>query len=275
MEEVEREKLAKFSELGAGMNDDIILKVEGLTHRYGDFIALKDVSLEVGRGCLTALIGPNGAGKTTFYNVISGRFKPSEGRIFFDRREITGMEPYKLSAMGLSRSFQITNIFSDLTVLENVMVPIVLHQGKGFHLWSILENDVELKNEALKVLDMVGLSDVADRPARELAYGDKRLIEVGIVLASQPRLVLLDEPTAGMNPEETEQMIHLIRNLAQKLGTTFFLTEHDMKVVFSIAEYIYVLHQGQLLAKGTPEQIKENIKVREAYLGGTIDSGVA
>ncbi len=252
------------------MEKQIILKVKGVTHKYGDFIALKNINLEVPEGRLTALIGPNGAGKTTFYNVVSGKYKPSEGKVFFNGKDITGMSPHKLSALGLSRSFQITNIFLELSVLENIMVPLAIHQGKCYRLWGLIGRDRKLEQSAMEILNLVGLSNLANKPAKELAYGDKRLIEIAIVLATRPRLVLLDEPTAGMNPLETEQMIKLIQNLSQHLGTTFFLTEHDMKVVFSVAEYIYVLHQGKLLAEGTPEEIKSNKQVKDAYLGGTI-----
>ncbi len=257
------------------MERQIILKVEGVTHKYGDFVALRDINLEVPEGRLTALIGPNGAGKTTFYNVVSGKYKPSSGKVFFNGKNITGTPPHKLSTLGLSRSFQITNIFLELSVLENIMVPLAIHEGKCYKLWSLIARDRQLKKSALEILDLVGLSDFASKPAKELAYGDKRLIEIGIVLASNPKLVLLDEPTAGMNPLETEQMIKLIQRLSKNLGTTFFLTEHDMKVVFSVAEYIYVLHQGQLLAEGTPEEIRTNKQVKEAYLGGAIDSTTA
>ncbi len=250
------------------MNATPILKVENLGHAYGSFKVIDDISLKIMPGELTALIGPNGAGKTTFYNVVSGRFPPTRGRVFFAGREITGQPAHRVVPLGMLRSFQITNIFPELTVRENVLVPLLLHHRRGYAFFRPLARERELHRQADEVLDRVGILAAADRPARELAYGDKRLVEMAIVLARQPQLVLLDEPTAGMNPEETKRMIALIRDLAARFGTTFFLTEHDMKVVFSIASRIFVLHQGVLLATGTPEEIRNNSRVREAYLGG-------
>ncbi len=254
------------------MSLENILTVENLYHRFGDFRVLNGITLKVPRGRLTALIGPNGAGKTTFYNVISGKYVPTKGKVIFDNRDITGMPAYRLAPLGLMRSFQITNIFLKLTVLENILVPLALHYGKAFSCVKSLSKERDLAEKAMAVLDQVGLADRASRVAFELPYGDKRLIEIAIVLAREPKLVLLDEPTAGMNPEETERMIYLIHKLSEELGTTFFLTEHDMNVVFSVAEYIFVLHQGELLAKGTPEEIRKNKAVKEAYLGGALDA---
>jgi branched-chain amino acid transport system ATP-binding protein len=249
-----------------------ILKIEHVAHAYGKFQVINDISLEVPAGELTALIGPNGAGKTTFYNLVSGRFPPTRGRIWFAGEEITGMPAHRLVRRGLLRSFQITNIFPDLTVTENVLVPLLLHCRRGFSFLRPLGRERELYRRAAEVLAQVGLEKQARRPARELAYGDKRLLEIAIVLSREPRLVLLDEPTAGMNREETTRMINLIRELADRFGTTFFLTEHDMNVVFSVAARIFVLHQGGLLAAGTPAEIRADPRVKEAYLGGTFDA---
>ncbi|SHG06688.1 amino acid/amide ABC transporter ATP-binding protein 1, HAAT family [Desulfacinum infernum DSM 9756] len=246
-----------------------ILSVEDVHHSFGKFAALSGVSLQVPEGRLTALIGPNGAGKTTFYNVVSGRYRPSRGKVRFLGRDVTGLPPHRLCALGLARSFQITNIFERLTVLENVQVPLVVKNRGTFCFWRRLHRDGALEKAALEVLAMVGLEDKARWGVHELPYGDKRLVEMAIVLAGRPQMVLLDEPTAGMNPEETDHMIRLIKSLAETSGTTFFITEHDMKVVFSVADYIYVLHQGRLLAEGTPEEIRADRRVREAYLGGT------
>jgi branched-chain amino acid transport system ATP-binding protein len=254
------------------MKDTPILKVQNLYHQFRKFKVLSDVSLEISKGHLTALIGPNGAGKTTFYNIVSGKFAPTKGKIFFDGNEITGMPTYKIAPLGLLRSFQITNIFPNLTVIENVLVPLTLHNKKGFSFWHSLRNEKTLYGKAEEILHKVGLLSGAYRPAYELAYGDKRLIEIAIVLARDPKLVLLDEPTAGMNPEETNRMVQLIKELSDTLGTTFFLTEHDMKVVFSVASYIFVLHQGKLLAQAEPEEIRNNIQVKKAYLGGSLDT---
>ncbi|SFM78508.1 ABC transporter ATP-binding protein [Thermodesulforhabdus norvegica] len=251
---------------------EILLQVNGVSHRYGDFVALQDVNIKIPWGQLTALIGPNGAGKTTFYNVVSGKFRPTSGRIIFKNKDITGYPPHRLFRMGLARSFQITNTFGNLTVLENVMVPIILRNGKGFRIWSSVKKDRYSRDEALGILELVGLEELSRKFVRELSYGDRRLLEIAIVLAGKPDMVLLDEPTAGMTPEETDKTINLIKHLANTTGITFFLTEHDMKVVFSVAEYIYVLHQGRLLAQGKPLEIRENEQVKEAYLGGALDS---
>jgi len=245
-----------------------ILKIENLGHAYGSYLVIRDISLEVAPGELTALIGPNGAGKTTFYNAVSGRFRPTQGKVYFDGKNITGMPAHKLVPKGLLRSFQITNIFPNLSVIENVLVPLALHFHKGFHFLGSLKREKKMYRRAEETLEKVGLLDSAQRTAGELPYGDKRLVEMAIVLARSPKLVMLDEPTAGMNPRETDRMIQLIKELAERFGTTFFLTEHDMKVVFSVASRIFVLHQGVLLAQGDKETIRANPKVRDAYLGG-------
>lgn len=254
------------------MSTQPILEIEKLGHQFGDFVVMREVSLTVEAGSMTALIGPNGAGKTTFYNLISGRYTPTWGSIAFDGRDITGLPAHRLVALGLLRSFQITNIFPHLTVLENVLVPLTLHHHKGFRCWQSMSREQDLKRRAEQILDRVGLTPEAHRPAHELAYGDQRLVEIAIVLAREPKLVLLDEPTAGMNPEETDRMVSLIKELAEQSGTTFFLTEHDMNVVFAVASYLYVLHQGSLLARGTPDEIRGDQQVKEAYLGGSLDS---
>jgi branched-chain amino acid transport system ATP-binding protein len=248
-----------------------LLEVRGVSRHFGAFAALADVSLSVDAGVPTALIGPNGAGKTTFYNVVSGRFPPTRGRVLLDGRDVTGLPAHRLVGMGLARSFQITNVFPSLTVRENVLVPLVLEARRGWRMLRGLTRERDLARRADETLAEVGLLPLADRTAGTLSYGDRRLVEMAIVLARRPRLVLLDEPTAGMNPEETDRMIALVRRLAERLGTTFFVTEHDMRVVFGLARRIFVLHQGSLLAGGTPEEIREDARVREAYLGANVD----
>jgi branched-chain amino acid transport system ATP-binding protein len=249
-----------------------LLEVQDLSHHFGKFQVLSHISLEIPAGVLTALIGPNGAGKTTFYNLVSGRFAPTGGRVVFDGRDITGLPAHRVAPLGLVRSFQITNIFPDLSVLDNVVVPLLLQHRQGWNFWRPLAREKAVYRQAEAQLERVGLANAAHRPARELAYGDKRLVEMAIVLAREPKLVLLDEPTAGMNPEETDRMIRLIKTLADTSGTTFCLTEHDMKVVFAVASQIVVLHQGQLLAWGPPERIRRDIAVKRAYLGGSLDA---
>ncbi len=254
------------------MTESALLRVEGLTRHFGKFAALEDVTLSVEEGKLSALIGPNGAGKTTFYNVVSGRLPPTRGKVHLDGRDVTGLPPHRMVRMGVLRSFQITNLFARLSVIENVLAPLVLHRGSGASWFRRLSARKDLYREAEGILDRVGLLSEAYRQAGTLAYGDKRLVEVAIVLARDPRIILLDEPTAGMNPEETDRMIRLVQELGRTFGTTFFLTEHDMRVVFGAAERIFVLHQGTLLAEGSPGEIRGNRAVREAYLGGSLDA---
>ncbi len=253
-------------------NESIILKVENLTKRFGDFLALSKVSLSVRKKELTALIGPNGAGKTTFYNVISGRYKPSSGHVYFEGKEISGLPPYKIARLGLGRSFQINNLFNNLSVEENFLAALASYHNKGRHLFRSLGKENFIIKRAHALMDLLGLTPHAKQPVSHLAYGEKRLIEIGLAIAHSPRLILLDEPTAGMTPEETDKMIELIKRLSNELDTTFFLTEHDMKVVFSISQRIFVLHQGSLLASGTADEIKNNKAVKEAYLGGSMDA---
>lgn len=243
------------------------LEAAGVHKRFGHFQAVKDVSLTLREGEMTALIGPNGAGKTTFYNMVSGRLRPSEGSIRFRGVDITGWPPHRISRLGISRSFQITNIFNDLSVLENVQVALVSHHGKGLELWRVNEKDRELAERGGEILARLGLSEQAQARAGTLSYGDKRLVELAIVLATEPKLVLLDEPTAGLTPEETHAVVRLIRKLAETGPYTFFLTEHDMDVVFGLAERIFVMHRGELLAAGRPEEIRADANVRGAYLG--------
>jgi branched-chain amino acid transport system ATP-binding protein len=254
------------------MAETPLLEVRTLSKEFGKFRALSDVTLRVERGRLSALIGPNGAGKTTFYNVVSGRYRPTLGKVFFEGKDISRTPTHKLVGRGLLRSFQITNIFPDLTVLENILTPLVVHHGLSFSFIGAIERRKDLVTEAEGILERVGLQSESHRVAHTLAYGDKRLVEIAIVLARRPKLVLLDEPTAGMTPEETDRMVNLIKELAVKSGTTFFVTEHDMKVVFSIAEKIFVLNQGTLLAEGSPEEIRSDDRVKEAYLGGSLDA---
>jgi len=249
------------------MSADNVLQIKNLGHSYGKFKVIEDISLSIGKGELSALIGPNGAGKTTFYNAISGTFKPTKGKVYLNGEDITGLPSHRVVDKGMCRSFQITNIFTELTVAENVFTPLVIQQNKHFKLYGNVTNDKHITEKAMHTLEQVGMADRADQVVANLAYGDKRLVEMAIVLARGPQVVLLDEPTAGMNPEETENMINLIKRLAKNSGTTFFITEHDMKVVFSLSEKIYVLHQGNLLAQGKPEEIRANEQVQEAYLG--------
>jgi branched-chain amino acid transport system ATP-binding protein len=244
-----------------------LLSVRDLSKSFGGVHAVKGVSLDLLPQEKVALIGPNGAGKTTFYNMLSGRMRPSGGSVHFEGHDITGLPPHRISRLGISRSFQITNIFSELTARQNVEVALTALHGKGLHMFRVASRDRALRDEAEQVLAQLGLQELADMRAGVLSYGDKRLLEIAIVLATRPRLVLLDEPTAGMTPEETRQVISLIRELAASNTYTFLITEHDMNVVFGLADRIVVMHRGRLLAQGTPDEIRQDPAVREAYLG--------
>jgi branched-chain amino acid transport system ATP-binding protein len=245
-----------------------ILELKSVAKSFGHVTAISDLSISVRAGEITSLIGPNGAGKTTFYNVITGKFPPTRGKIFFRGEDITGLPPHKVWEKGISRSFQVTNIFKNLTVLENIRTAHIIHMGKSLSFFRPVDRYKELYEKSLRVLRLIGLEDKKDAPCHAISHGDMRIVEVGIVLASEPQLIFLDEPTAGMTPTETLRMVNLIKELFEKTATTFFLTEHDMNVVFAISQRIIVLDRGKLLADGTPEEIRNNMEVKKAYLGG-------
>jgi branched-chain amino acid transport system ATP-binding protein len=247
------------------MDDDgILLKTEKLTRAYGSLIAVDRVDMAVRRGELRSIIGPNGAGKTTFFRLISGEVAPTSGRIWFRDREVTGMPQHAVARLGIGKSYQITNVFPHLTVLENVRVAV---QGytRSFHFWSRADRLVDVRDKALALLRTMGLEGKAERLAAHLSHGEKRHLELAIALASDPVLLLLDEPTAGMSPEETDETIVLIRELAAQ--RTIVLVEHKMKLVMRISDRITVLHQGQVLADGSPDEIRGNELVQRTYLG--------
>ncbi len=241
-----------------------ILDVEHVTQRFGKFVALRDVSIAFRAGELAAIIGPNGAGKSTFFNVVSGAFVPSEGSVRYRGRDITGMPPHEFARNGIAKSFQITNVFKQLSAHENVRVAAQMRSARFAMLrprsaWR----DVNERADAL--LARVGLTKHRDRVAAELAHGEQRALEIAMALAPDPALLLMDEPTAGMSPEETTTMMALIRELAAE--RTVILVEHKMKLVMHLAERLVVLHHGELLADGTPESIRANAEVRRVYLG--------
>lgn len=244
-----------------------ILSIRSLSKMFGGVHAVNNVSLDVQPKETVALIGPNGAGKTTFYNMISGRMRPTSGTIEFLGRDITGMPPHQISRLGISRSFQINNIFTELTARQNVEVALTALHGQAVSMFRLASRNRPIQEEAEQVLARLGLEDLAQQRAGVLSYGDKRLLEIAIVLATRPTLVLLDEPTAGMTPEETRHVTRLVRKLADSGDYTFVVTEHDMSVVFDLAERILVMHRGERLAEGTPEQIRNDPEVRQAYLG--------
>jgi len=248
------------------MPGEVLLRTEGLTRSFGTLLAVDGVAMSVSRGELRSVIGPNGAGKTTFFRLISGEMAPSAGRIWFDGREITGMSQHAVARLGIAKSYQITNVFPHLTVLENVRVAV---QGpaRAFDFWSRADRLDGVRDRARALLATVGLADKAGLLAAHLSHGEKRHLEIGIALASDPALLLLDEPTAGMSPEETDETMLLIRELAA--GRTVVLVEHKMKLVMRISDRITVLHQGQVLAEGTPEEIRANEVVQQTYLGAS------
>lgn len=242
----------------------MFLEVRQVSKSFGGLKAVNRVTLAVEKGQVVSLIGPNGAGKTTIFNLITGVFYPEEGDIFFNDHRITGMPPYKLCHLGLARSFQITNIFQGLTVFENIRLA---RQGqtRGFNLLGSISHLSQLNNEAEDILNLLGLWNQRDELAGNLSHGDQRYLEIGIALASQPSMLLLDEPTAGMTPMETRASIELIKRLREKV--TIILIEHDIDLVFEVSDKIMVMHQGSLLAEGTPNEVKGNKAVQEAYLG--------
>jgi len=248
------------------MPGEVLLRTEGLTRSFGTLLAVDGVAVTVYRGELRSIIGPNGAGKTTFFRLISGEMAPTAGRIWFDGRDITGLPQHAVAQLGIAKSYQITNVFPHLTVRENVRVAV---QGpaRAFDFWSRADRLPGVRERAEALLASVGLAEQADALAAHLSHGDKRHLEIGIALASDPALLLLDEPTAGMSPEETDETMLLIRELAA--GRTVVLVEHKMKLVMRISDRITVLHQGQVLADGTPEEIRANRLVQETYLGAS------
>jgi branched-chain amino acid transport system ATP-binding protein len=244
-----------------------VLKVEALTKSFDGFMAVSGVRLQVEKGEVVAVIGPNGAGKTTLFHLITGQLAPDAGSIRFREKEIAGMAPHKICRLGIARSYQVVNIFSRLSVFENVQVAILARQGKTFHLFR--PASTLAVEETRRILDSVGLGDKADRVCGMLSHGDQKVLEIAIALGSRPALLILDEPTAGMSPEETAQTLALMKRLVAEFGLTILFCEHDMPMVFSIADRIMVMQQGRTLVEDTPEAVRNNPRVQEAYLGGS------
>jgi branched-chain amino acid transport system ATP-binding protein len=249
-----------------------LLKVSNAGIRFGGLKAVSDVNLELKQGELVGLIGPNGAGKTTFFNLLTGVYVPTEGTIELDGIKLNGLAPYKITKKGISRTFQNIRLFSELSVLDNVKV--AYHSlAKLSILSSILRlpphfsGEKEMEEKAIEFLKIFNLDKFMNEKAKNLPYGMQRRLEIARALAANPKLLLLDEPAAGMNPQETEELMNLIALIRKKFSLTILLIEHDMLLVMGVCERIYVLDHGQLIAKGTPEQIRNNPKVIEAYLG--------
>ncbi len=243
-----------------------MLRVEGVHKSFDDFKAVSGASLTVEKGQLVAVIGPNGAGKTTLFNLITGQLRPDAGKVTFNEEDISKLPPYKICRRGIARSFQIANIFPRLTVFRNVQVSVLSQQGKSRKLFY--PADKLAVEETNSILESVGLSDKAGNTAGSLAHGDQRALEIAIALGNEPELLILDEPTAGMSPEETTATMDLIKHLADSRGLTILFCEHDMEVVFNAAQSIMVMHQGLTVIQDKPDEVKNSSQVQECYLGG-------
>jgi branched-chain amino acid transport system ATP-binding protein len=244
-----------------------LLQVKSVTKLFGSLVAVNDISMTVEPGELRAIIGPNGAGKTTFFNLITGFFTPTAGRIVFDGQDITDLLPAHRVWRGMARTFQVTEIFPELTVRENLRIPVEVASGLRLRPWLSQADDEKIRARVSELLDMGNLADKADRQVGVLSHGDQRATEIMMSLALKPRLLLLDEPTAGMGDQETYDITQLIRRLHKDGKLTIVLIEHDMRVVFHLADRIMVLDQGKFLAEGTPREIAANEAVQTAYLG--------
>ncbi len=242
-----------------------VLEVSDLRKTFGGFHAVDGVSFGVEKGSIHAVIGPNGAGKTTMFNLVSGHLRPTAGSVRFDGADITGRPPDVLARKGMTRAFQITTIFPKLTVLDSVECAVSARKRQAASLWPWRRGSA--RDEALRLLETVGLAELCDAPAFTLSHGDQRTLEVTLALATEPKLLLLDEPTAGMSPFETRHMVELVRGLARTRGLTVLFCEHDMGTVFSIADRITVLHRGRVIADGTADEVHTDPQVIDVYLG--------
>ncbi len=247
------------------MADDTILETRALTKEFKGFVAVRDVSLRIRRGTIHALIGPNGAGKTTCFNLLTHFLTPTRGQIFYNGREITGSRPAAIARMGLVRSFQISAVFPNLTVLENVRIALQRRQGHSFDFWRSAATLARHHARALELIDAVGLAEFAGTHAGELAYGRKRALEIATTLALEPEMMLLDEPTAGMTHEDVQRISTLIRKVAA--NRTVLMVEHNLSVVAHLSDHITVLARGEILAEGNYEMVSRHPQVIEAYLG--------
>lgn len=250
-----------------------LLDVKNLTKNFGGLTAVGDVTMHLDKGELVGLIGPNGAGKTTLFNLLTGVYEPSEGSVSLDGTLLNGKKPYKIASLGLSRTFQNIRLFKDMTALENVLVGMA-NQNKLYLLASFLRlpkfyhSEAKLRQKAMELLAIFDLDGDVETLAKNLPYGQQRRLEIVRALATEPKILFLDEPAAGMNPQETAELTQLIRRIKEEFDITIMLIEHDMSLVMEVTERIYVLEYGRLIAHGTPDEIKTNQRVIEAYLGG-------
>ena len=255
-----------------------VLKADNISVKFGGLVAVDDVSFDIPTGGVVSLIGPNGAGKTTFFNVLTGLYKPTSGSVTFDDLDITAKPPHKIAQAGVARTFQNIRLFGLMTAEENVMVAMHSHLNSGI-ISTVLgtrkqrAEEKESKQTARQLLEFVGIGSTADQFARNLSYGDQRRLEVARALALRPKVLLLDEPTAGMNPQESKTFVDFVYRVRDQKGVSILLIEHDMSVVMKVSERITVLDRGQKIAEGSPAEIKSNKRVIEAYLGKSAESG--
>ena len=247
------------------MPGDVLLDIQGVFKDFRGVEVIRNLSLKVRRGERHAVIGPNGAGKTTLFNLITGRYTPTSGNIFFKGRRISGLSPHRINRLGISRSFQITNLFPGLSVFENIRSAVLSKKGIRWSLVRRVDRMKDVNEETDAILSLIQLSSQSSRLAGSLDYGAQRALEIGISLATDPELIMLDEPTAGMSIEETREIVRMVDNTTR--GKALVIIEHDMEVVFSLADTITVIHYGTVLASGSPAEIRNDSLVKEAYLG--------
>ena len=242
-----------------------LFEAHGLSKRFGDQVVLEDITLSFEEGKLSGIMGPNGAGKTTCFNVLTGRYKPDRGRVTFAGEDITGLAPQAIARKGISRSFQVMNLFNEYSALDNVLVAIPHVRKQGFNPWRDLGADSTAQDLAAAVLARVGLRGKEQAPAQSLSYGERRALEIGVALAAQPRMLFLDEPTAGLGAEGTARLAELVAELKRQV--TIVIIEHDMQFLFRLADRVSVIHWGQVIAQGTPDALQQNEWVRRSSLG--------
>ena len=253
-----------------------LLKNTKLSKVFGGLRAVSNFEMEINKGELVGLIGPNGAGKTTAFNLLTGVYEPTEGEIIFDGQSVVGLKPYQVTQKGIARTFQNIRLFSEMTVLDNVKVAYHFHMKYGLaeavsRLGRYFGEEEDLEEQAIRFLEIFQLADKKDEVAKNLPYGEQRRLEIARALAAKPKLLLLDEPAAGMNPQETQQLLQMIRWIRKEFDLTILLIEHDMSLVMNVCERIYVLDYGKIIASGTPDEIKNNKQVVEAYLGEEVN----
>ena len=244
----------------------IVLETKKVTKAYGSLLAVSDVDCKIEAGKIHSIIGPNGAGKTTFFNLLAGSYPPTSGKIFFENQDITSLKMHKRSQLGISRSYQVTSIFPDLTVRENVRLAIQSRTHHNLSFFRLTENLTDIIERADAILEEMGLYSFAENIASTIPYGSQRSLDVAIAMATEPRLLLLDEPTSGMTPDDTVKMMNLVERISERF--TIALIEHHMSVVMSISDVVTVLSQGKVLAEDSPDEIQRNENVKMAYLGG-------